>query len=67
MLTIVEYNHNDEFKRRTGRVAKIPLETREQFKIMFGELRKGLYIYERDIDFNNTSIIDLNYLLTHCE
>lgn len=67
MLTIVEYDYNDEFKRRTGRVAKIPLETREQFKIMFGELRKGLYIYERDIDFDNTAITDLNYLLIHCE
>lgn len=63
MLTIVEYNHNDEFKRRTGRVAKIPLETREQFKMMFGELRKGLYIYERDIDFDNTHKVELDEIL----
>lgn len=67
MLTIVEYDPSDIYKRRTGRVAKIPLETREQFNMMFGELRKGLYVYERDIEFNNTVLTDLNCLLIHCE
>lgn len=67
MLTIVEYDPSDIYKRRTGRVAKIPLETREQFNMMFGELRKGLRIYERDINFTSTTITDLNCLLIHCE
>ncbi len=63
MLTIVEYNPDDPYRRRTGRVAKIPLNTREEL----GELRKGLFVYERDIDFKDTVIVDLMSLLDHCE
>lgn len=67
MITILEFDPNDAYRRRTGRAAKFPLNTREEFEAIFGELRPGLFIYEKDVNFDGLTFIELDYLLNRCE
>lgn len=67
VLTILEYDPNDVYKRRTGKVCRLPINSREEFKMMFGTVREGLFIYERDVGLPGLTEVSLDCLLNHCE